>query len=405
MYIDSIEKLIEYVFVQKKILIFGAGEVAEIFFEWLEGIDYPINQIIIYKSNPEHKEFFHGLPIRPYTDLAGYDSENSVIIATHKKLHEEIILNLRHISNCRSVLFTEKLIEDIKYQTVKMNRNRNILSITYSDVPNVGDKLNKFLLKELYGVDTNLENIHYSEIIGIGSGLFRLFSDAEINNSAEYELYVWGTGFIADKSIESLNMVRENVVFECVRGEKTRKKLEKYLGTKMGCVMGDPGLLCRMLGYGNNTKKYKIGIIPHFREGASCMKGLGNEYSDAIFIDMKSDVDKVLRTISECECIITSSLHGAIIADSFGIPNMLVKISDIPYGDGFKYMDYYSIYGIEYLPYDLRIRNAPSIRTIKSEYAITENMVKKITLDINESFKRISSALSLEECKNGNLCI
>ncbi len=49
--------------------------------------------------------------------------------------------------------------------------------------------------------------------------------------------------------------------------------------------------------------------------------------------------DEVIRKILDSEFVISSSLHGLIIADAFGVPSRLLKITDTE--PLFKYRDYY----------------------------------------------------------------
>lgn len=45
-----------------------------------------------------------------------------------------------------------------------------------------------------------------------------------------------------------------------------------------------------------------------------------------------------------CKCILSSSLHGLIVADSFNIPNRWISLSEssLLEKQNFKYLDYYS---------------------------------------------------------------
>jgi pyruvyltransferase len=45
--------------------------------------------------------------------------------------------------------------------------------------------------------------------------------------------------------------------------------------------------------------------------------------------------------------VLSSSLHGLVIADSLRIPNQWAKLSTLIIGDDYKFVDYYSCFGIE----------------------------------------------------------
>jgi pyruvyltransferase len=50
---------------------------------------------------------------------------------------------------------------------------------------------------------------------------------------------------------------------------------------------------------------------------------------------------KFVKQIHECEYILSSSLHGIIIADSYGIPAYHIELSDKIIGGQWKFKDYY----------------------------------------------------------------
>ena len=56
-------------------------------------------------------------------------------------------------------------------------------------------------------------------------------------------------------------------------------------------------------------------------------------------------VIKVLKAIQECHLIVSSSMHGLIVSDAFGVPNRRIAISRGMISD-YKFGDYYSAFGI-----------------------------------------------------------
>ena len=84
-------------------------------------------------------------------------------------------------------------------------------------------------------------------------------------------------------------------------------------------------------------------------------------YPNSKFIDVQNEPETVLKEISECENIISTGLHGLIIADSYGIPNCWCEISDKILGNRFKFHDYFSSFGTDREVFDLRSGEMPNI--------------------------------------------
>jgi pyruvyltransferase len=66
--------------------------------------------------------------------------------------------------------------------------------------------------------------------------------------------------------------------------------------------------------------------------------------NDTIYIDIEGDYKNwtdLIDIMLSCENILTSSLHGVILSDSYNIPNLWFKATDGITGDGFKFRDYY----------------------------------------------------------------
>jgi Polysaccharide pyruvyl transferase. len=89
------------------------------------------------------------------------------------------------------------------------------------------------------------------------------------------------------------------------------------------------------------AKKYKLGIIPHWRHQQSVQCG-----EDVKFIDILRDskgVEAFADDVCECEAILSSSLHGVITAYAYGIPARYIQIEGLPLegSEGLKFADFF----------------------------------------------------------------
>lgn len=124
------------------------------------------------------------------------------------------------------------------------------------------------------------------------------------------------------------------------------------------CKLGDTGLLTRLVYPGVVVKKYKLGIIFHFFDkNNEPIKILQARFpSEITVISPLGKPAAIVKQIKECEHIISSSLHGLIVADAFGIPNRRwVDRATMPAGEyyDFKYWDYYSSFDFSEEPISL----------------------------------------------------
>ena len=270
----------------------------------------------------------------------------------------------------------------------------NKLKVYYAAVPNMGDMLNKLIIEQLFGYSVKRHTYLTGQLSAIGSGLghftyhgnilFRIIQ--RVFGILFPNVYIWGTGFISYNDKDS-NFYRKNIKFAAIRGVLSKKRIESIIGEKLQIPLGDAGILSSFL-LKNKTKKiYDVGIIAHFKEQDDpVFKRMIEKFDNSVFIDVRQQPDVVIKQIAECECIISSSLHGLIIADSLHIPNIHVVVTDKLMGDGFKFDDYYSAYNINHPYLDLNIADIPSLEWIKNNYKLTPSMVDKIKIDLIRAF-------------------
>ncbi|NJB81744.1 polysaccharide pyruvyl transferase family protein [Wenyingzhuangia aestuarii] len=161
---------------------------------------------------------------------------------------------------------------------------------------------------------------------------------------------VWGSGIIAKQ------YAIPNAKFLAVRGPQTRAHLLDQ-GYKVPEVYGDPALLLPNYYSPKVEKKYKYGIIPHYNDMTIVKNWYKNDENVCIIDLMTNNVEAKTDEIYSCEKIISSSLHGIIIAHAYGIPAVWQQFSDKVFGDAIKYQDYMESVAINF--YKPTIRTAP----------------------------------------------
>ena len=167
---------------------------------------------------------------------------------------------------------------------------------------------------------------------------YRFYAVVSIINDTNLKYYglYWGSGMLT-------HSVHKHIIpskFLAVRGPLTRKSLLDA-GYECPDVYGDPALLLPQFYQPTFQKKYKIGVICHWRHRKYIICDPGVKFID-ILRDEKNAWD-FIDEICQCEMILSSSLHGIIIANAYGIPARQFIFENIPLeGDPLKkFHDYY----------------------------------------------------------------
>ena len=270
----------------------------------------------------------------------------------------------------------------------------NTIKMYYSKLQNMGDCLNELILEQCFGYQAERRSFLEGEICGIGSclGQYTLHGtplmrlQQRINGIRRPHVYIWGTGFINYADGEG-KFFKKDMEFCAVRGELTRRNVERMTGKKLDIPMADAGILASELLPEMPEKQYEVGIVPHICDLKDpALEELFSQYENAKLINVKDDPLQVVREIAQCRYIISSSLHGLIVADSFHIPNMYLIFGERLLGDGYKFEDYYSAYGLQPQPRDMRTEKAPTIEEIESKYQILPEMVEEKKRQMKEAF-------------------
>lgn len=155
---------------------------------------------------------------------------------------------------------------------------------------------------------------------------------------------VWGTGLpyrpFFSKGFPHRSMFRE-LDIRCVRGPLTRSVLRR-LGHECPEVYGDPAVLMPMIYKPRPLESREVVFIPHYSKEHEMIKVVGEEN----IVSMRTDnYSGVIDKICSAKKVVSSSLHGIILAESYGIPAIFLQ--DRPDALSFKYEDWYSSTGRE----------------------------------------------------------
>lgn len=208
-------------------------------------------------------------------------------------------------------------------------------------IPNFGDELSPLAVRFATGRDV-VHAGHWScELTAIGSILDRYLTLKGRSNTGfrkrilGRQIAVWGSGLI-----ESHPPSRHNLIALAVRGNQTRQAF--HAGNDL--PLGDPGLLIGKM-IGRQPKIHRIGIVPHYLDKPDPMVSALAKLQGVTIIDVEDDPLEVSKKIASCERVLSSSLHGLIVADAMCIPNHRLSFGNRLKGGDFKFLDYASALG------------------------------------------------------------
>lgn len=156
---------------------------------------------------------------------------------------------------------------------------------------------------------------------------------------------VWGAGVIDD----DLDMRAVPVQVLAVRGPLSRNYL---LSRGIACpeVYGDPALLVPYFyrPTAETSRKRNICVVPHYKDIVSPALAVIRQNQPGLkFLDIAryNKWTDFIDQVCDCEAVFSSSLHGLIVAEAYGIPNYWIRVSGNVIGNGFKFRDYFASIG------------------------------------------------------------
>ena len=246
-------------------------------------------------------------------------------------------------------------------QNMEIMRKKELNLIYWNDQLNFGDQLSIFIVKHMLdGRDVRVVyksgyksykfwcyyylkkvfNCHMDVSLYMKPYEKSLLAIGSLLMFSSKMTMVWGSGFMNES--DKYNGGR----LFALRGKKTNQKIIQQGGK--GCyTYGDPALLLPMFIKAPAEKKFTLGIVPHWKETDYFKNEYGNRFH---VIDLRTDdIKNVVEEVTLCKTILSSSLHGIIVAHAYGIPALWIRKGYID-TDGFKFDDYFSSVNIKSYP-------------------------------------------------------
>lgn len=248
------------------------------------------------------------------------------IVSTSTVMLQEVL-----VAGIPSVLFQQKMLVNDKLPLFHWKKN--------GARENFGDRLSPTLVQSIIGPSFKLVTItnrvnNYCKspkLLGIGS-IIQFVCNQDV---------IWGSGILNPVTFPrhlDLNVMK-TVDIRAVRGPRTRHFLISRFNVSVPEVYGDPALLLpyflpRYKKVANPT--IPILVILHYKD-ISKVK-ITDQNASLTIINALLPWHEVVNMILDSNFVISTSLHGIIVAEAFGVP---ARVWRSPRVDLFKFHDYF----------------------------------------------------------------
>ena len=194
---------------------------------------------------------------------------------------------------------------------------------------NFGDVLTPWMMERLTGEPPIWVNhdVTFSHDVWVGS----------ILNWANEHAVVWGAGLgsITDQ-------VNPKAKILAVRGPLSAFRA-RMCGAEVPEVYGDPAL-CLPYFLPKPKPNNVVAIVPHYVDYYRVWS-VYKDKPEYRIVNPLRPVEEAVFAISSARAVVSSSLHGLIVADAYKIPCAWAQFSDSIGGDGMKYVDHLQAVG------------------------------------------------------------
>jgi pyruvyltransferase len=240
--------------------------------------------------------------------------------------------------------------------------------------PNFGDELTPILVERLFNQRCVWAAPEGCEFAAAGS-IIELLSRRPGDNVIK----IWGSGFIFEADT---GVALDRFEFHAVRGDLSRARV----AAARQVAIGDPGLLMSLAAPAGPKRRFPVGILPHYVDQDHERVRGALRRLDALLIDVCDRPEVVSRNIARCSIVLSSSLHGLVVSDSYGIPNYHFQLNPL-IGGVYKFLDYYSALELPYRTVDLdSIEGKAQIHDLIDQFIPRQQTVRRLQQGLIDAF-------------------
>jgi pyruvyltransferase len=217
---------------------------------------------------------------------------------------------------------------------------------------NFGDELSLYLVEKISGRKyRHADKYANGKLVAVGSLL-----TPEIMRT---DSRIWGTGtltrhaldpertpwFPLNRKFRAINPRGRRAKIFAIRGPLTR---ESILHSGFDCpeIYGDPAILMPRYFSPSSTKRYPIGLILHHSQPTPSNAEAWLEHGIKLIPIQRegnAQIEAFVNDVHACEKVLSTSLHGLIIAQCYGVPVRWVAVGSLPIHEDaeHKFLDYF----------------------------------------------------------------
>ena len=222
------------------------------------------------------------------------------------------------------------------YTTQGEKVKSNQVNLEWVSNGNLGDELAPVIydwMLEKKGIDKDTRISKTIHLMSVGSMV----------GSWEFDSVIWGSGIHIFSNINKLVALKniQKLDIRAVRGPITRNALESC-GYVCPETYGDPAVLMPLIYMPDkHDEKQKISVVLHYRSNIKLDSVIkNNPLIQPLNIATTEYMSYIQRMLSSKK-VISSSLHGIILAESYGIPAVFLNTGGYVENAFLKYYDWY----------------------------------------------------------------